>query len=69
MESLNTFLEMGGYARYVWPCFGLTFGVMAALWLFSRQALGRAEATLAELQAAEGGPRSRRRTAEGGDEA
>ena len=61
---------MGGYARYVWPCFGLTFGVMAGLWLFSRQGLRRAEATLAELQAAAGGSRrSRRRTSEGGDEA
>jgi heme exporter protein CcmD len=67
MDSLNTFLEMGGYARFVWPCFGLTFAVMVGLWLVSRQGLSRAEATLAELQAAAGGPR-RRRT-EGGDEA
>ncbi len=25
---MTEFLQMGGYAQYVWPCFGLTFAVL-----------------------------------------
>jgi heme exporter protein CcmD len=28
----SSFLSMGGYARYVWPCFG--FGVVILIWNF-----------------------------------
>ncbi len=28
MTGLETFLEMGGYARYVWPSYGLTLIVL-----------------------------------------
>ena len=32
------FLSMGGYARYVWSAFGLSFAVIIAmLWLTRRQ--------------------------------
>jgi heme exporter protein CcmD len=32
------FLTMGGYARYVWSAFGLSFAVIVAmLWLTRRQ--------------------------------
>lgn len=32
--SLDAFLDMGGYAAYVWPSYGLTFVVLLAnvLW-------------------------------------
>jgi len=30
MSDLSTFLEMGGYARYVWTAYGLTLLVLAA---------------------------------------
>jgi len=50
MEGLSHFLEMGGYARFVWPSFGLTFAVMAGLLMVSRRALARAEAELAALR-------------------
>jgi len=33
MDSLMTYLEMGGYARFVWPAYGLaavvTLGLLA----------------------------------------
>lgn len=31
--SFGEFLAMGGYALYVWPAYGLTLLVLAALWL------------------------------------
>jgi heme exporter protein D len=31
MESLDQFLAMGGYARYVWPAFGLAVIVLGGL--------------------------------------
>jgi heme exporter protein D len=30
MESLRTFLHMGGYALYVWPSYGLALVVLIA---------------------------------------
>ncbi len=50
MDSLSAFLNMGGYAEFVWPSFGLTFVLMVALWGLSRRTLRKAEATLATLQ-------------------
>lgn len=35
--SWADFWAMGGYAGYVWPAFGLTFGALALEW----RALGR----------------------------
>lgn len=33
----NGFWSMGGYARYVWPCFGFAFAVLAwNLWAARR---------------------------------
>lgn len=52
MESFAQFLEMGGYARFVWPSFGLTFVVLIGLVVISRRALKAAEAELAALQSA-----------------
>jgi len=31
MEALDQFLAMGGYARYVWPAFGLAVIVLGGL--------------------------------------
>lgn len=66
-ESLTAFLEMGGYAAYVWPCFGLTFGLMIVLWYVSRRTLRRTETELEVLQAAQG--RGRKGPAGAGDAA
>ena len=35
---MNEFLEMGGYARYVWSAFGISLSVLiATVWLTKRQ--------------------------------
>ena len=59
MDSIATFLNMGGYAGFIWPSFGLTFVLMAGLWIVSRRTLSRAEATLETLRAAQGTRRRR----------
>lgn len=39
-HSLNDFLNMGGYALYVWVSFAITFGAMAIeLWLLRARRL------------------------------
>lgn len=35
------FLEMGGYARYVWPSYALTFAVVILNVVWARRALTR----------------------------
>ncbi len=51
MERVTTFLEMGGYAAFVWPALGLTAIVLVALvWISVRQ-VNAAEAELAKLDA------------------
>jgi heme exporter protein D len=65
MDGLSQFLEMGGYARFVWPSFGLTFIVLLGLLVISRRTLKTAEAELAVLQsAAPGRPQPADRTDE-----
>jgi heme exporter protein D len=41
--TLQSFLEMGGYAAYVWPAWGLSLAALAALTLFSWRWMRRAE--------------------------
>ena len=36
---MGEFLEMGGYAAFIWPAYGLTFGMLALLAWFSLQGL------------------------------
>ena len=43
MVDFGTFLQMGGYAAYVWPALGLTVAIL----------LGMAIASIARLRAAE----------------
>ena len=51
MESLRSFLAMGGYAVYVWPAFLVAGLVMAGQVATTLWALRRREAALAELEA------------------
>jgi heme exporter protein D len=39
---MNEFLAMGGYARYVWPSFGLTLAVLVINIVSARRALATA---------------------------
>ena len=58
MEKVTAFLQMGGYAAFVWPSLGLTVAVMAGLLLATLRQLRSRQRRLAELEAA--GARRRR---------
>ncbi len=48
---MEEFLNMGGYAVYVWPSYGLTALFMIALTLSSLHTLSKRKRQLAELEA------------------
>ena len=54
MDGLAKFLDMGGYAAYVWPALGLTVVVLAGLLIASVKSARRREAELAQLEAETG---------------
>jgi heme exporter protein D len=47
---MNTFWEMGGYAAFVWPAYGISLIALVTLCVLSWRAMNRAE-RLAELSA------------------
>jgi heme exporter protein D len=47
---MSTFWEMGGYAAFVWPAYGISLIALVALCILSWRAMKRAE-RLAELSA------------------
>ena len=51
MESLRAFLDMGGYAVFVWPAFGITAVVMIGLLVISLIQLRQRRRQLEELEA------------------
>jgi len=52
-----SFFEMGGYAAYVWPAFGVGALVMIGLLVLSIRRLRLREAALKRLEAVGGGRR------------
>ena len=58
-DSIATFLEMGGYARFVWPAYAIAFVVMAGFVVTSWRTLRARKASLEALEEAH--PRRRRR--------
>ncbi len=52
------FFDMGGYAAYIWPAYGIAAGVIACLFIWSWRGLKKAEQAEAAL-----GKRPRRRSA------
>jgi len=46
MNGLTHFLAMGGYARFLWPCYGITFAVvfLNIYWARRLNARARSEA-------------------------
>lgn len=55
---MSEFLDMGGYASFIWPSYAVTFLVLGVLAVTSWRAMRRSEAELKELQDAL--PRRRR---------
>ncbi|MDP6473905.1 MAG: heme exporter protein CcmD [Alphaproteobacteria bacterium] len=56
-----SFFEMGGYAAYIWPAFGVGALVLIGLLVISLRRLKSREAALLRLEAAGGGRRRRGR--------
>jgi len=54
MDGIGKFLDMGGYAAYVWPALGLTVLVLVGLLIASVKSARRREAELAQLEAESG---------------
>ena len=52
LDSLTSFLEMGGYARFVWPAFAVTLFVLGGLLIESMRSLKVKQQRLAALQTA-----------------
>ena len=50
MTKIGTFLDMGGYAGFVWPSYAAVIGVLAALLWLSMRGLKAAESELARLE-------------------
>ncbi len=57
MDWITDFLSMGGYAEFVWPAFGVTIAVMAALVIVSRRSLLADRRTLESLESVREGRR------------
>ncbi len=53
---MSEFLDMGGYAAYVWPSYAVTFIVIALNIFWARRALARARAAARHRLAARGEP-------------
>ena len=39
---MSEFLSMGGYGKYLWPAFGLGFGIVAVIYVSALSSLARA---------------------------
>jgi len=54
VEKLMSFLDMGGYAGFVWPSYGVTAVVLVGLFAVVWHGLRHDERLLAQLQAVTG---------------
>lgn len=61
---MTEFFQMGGYAAFVWPAYGIAFVVLVGMLVASIRNLRDAERRLQRS-----GPRRARRTARGGEQA
>ncbi len=64
---MESFFDMGGYAAFIWPAFGLTFVVMAGMVIFTLRNLRARQRELARLESA-GARRARHTEADTGSE-
>jgi heme exporter protein D len=66
VENITTFLNMGGYAAFVWPALGLTAAILIAMAITSTRQLRASEAALQMAEKA--GGRRRRSGSGAGDQ-
>ena len=57
MEQLGKFLDMGGYAGFVWPSYVAVFAILAVLLWLSLRGLRGAERELTQLEQNNPSPR------------
>jgi heme exporter protein D len=50
MDDLTTFFDMGGYAAFIWPCYGVTAILMVGVLISSLRTRKNNLAILAELE-------------------
>lgn len=50
MAAVVSFLAMGGYARFVWPAYGIAFAALAWMLIDSVGAYRRSQRALAALE-------------------
>ncbi len=55
MDALSTFLDMGGYAGFVWPAYAIAAAVLIGLFVASSRSLKVTEAALKALEQPEDG--------------
>ncbi|MBT3765081.1 MAG: heme exporter protein CcmD [Rhodospirillaceae bacterium] len=48
---MQEFLDMGGYAAFIWPCFIVSAVLLVGLLVVSRRQLNTTQATLTALEA------------------
>jgi heme exporter protein D len=65
VEKITIFLNMGGYAAFVWPALGLTAFILIVMAASSMRQLRANEAALQTAEKANGG---RRRRGRGGEQ-
>lgn len=62
MQSLSEFLEMGGYAAYVWSAYGITAVVLGGLLIATLRDMSARKKALEQLEpkrrSARGGPKA-----------
>lgn len=49
MDSATTFFEMGGYAAYIWPCYGVSVILMVGILISSIRTRANNQAILNDL--------------------
>ena len=50
MQEISEFLDMGGYAAFIWPCFIVSAMMLVGLLVTSQRRLKSLQATLNDLE-------------------
>lgn len=50
MDSLNSFIDMGGYAAFVWPAYALAVVGLVGIFIMTRRSIMKRQAELDRLR-------------------